>query len=415
MALRDRMRNIVNLFKKKEPLTTPAYTAGSVSMRRPDKRRSNYGNERSILAAVLTRIATDSAQIKMQVVKCNENDQMEEIVEDSGLNDCLNIRANKDQAASAFRQDVVQSLVDEGVIALVPVDWDTEPENKTVHDFDILSLRVARITGWHPDHIRVDIYDDTSGLHKQEIIPKNMAAIVENPFYNVMNEQSSTLRRIVRKLNLLDYVDEQTSSGKLDIIIQLPYVIKSEARKAQAEQRRSDIEEQLAGSKYGIAYTDGTEHITQLNRPAENNLLAQVESLMELFHSQVGITKEIMEGTASEDIMNNYYERTITPIITAITEELTTKFVKYDAIKQYYKVKAFNPPFKFVPTSKLPDLADKLIRNQILTSNEFRGVIGYKPSEQPVADELRNPNLNRADNEIGPVKETKEKEENQNE
>jgi hypothetical protein len=360
----------------------------------------SYINERSIIAAIYNRIALDCAKVKIEVCKVDENGQFLETIKDSGLNNVLTLEANKDQAARQFKHDMVMSMIDEGVVAVCPIDTDDEIYNKEVHDYDILTMRVGKIVQWQPDYVMVELYDDRDGRKKQLRYRKDQVAIIENPFYAIMNEPNSTLKRLTRKLNMLDVVDEQTSSGKLDLIIQLPYVIKSDARRTQAERRRKDIEEQLAGSKYGIAYTDGTEHITQLNRPAENNLMNQIEYLTNLLFSQLGITQAILEGTADEQTMNNYYEATIEPILAAISEEFTRKFISKTARTQGKVVKTFNDPFRFVPTSKLPDLADKLLTNQIMTPNEFRGVIGYKPSDQPNADELRNPHLNKTEEEM---------------
>jgi hypothetical protein len=360
----------------------------------------SYINERSIIAAIYNRIALDCAKVKIEVCKVDENGQFLETIKDSGLNNVLTLEANKDQAARQFKHDMVMSMIDEGVVAVCPIDTEDEIYNKEVHDYDILTMRVGKIVQWQPDYVMVELYDDRDGRKKQIKYRKDQVAIIENPFYAIMNEPNSTLKRLTRKLNMLDVVDEQTSSGKLDLIIQLPYVIKSDARRTQAERRRKDIEEQLAGSKYGIAYTDGTEHITQLNRPAENNLMNQIEYLTNLLFSQLGITQAILEGTADEQTMNNYYEATIEPILAAISEEFTRKFISKTARTQGKVVKTFNDPFRFVPTSKLPDLADKLLTNQIMTPNEFRGVIGYKPSDQPNADELRNPHLNKTEEEM---------------
>lgn len=394
MSFIDKFKNKFNVFNKKQnEESVYQRPSGIVSSNRPDRTKLKYGNERSIVAAIYNRIATDFAQIKMEVVRVNENGQYIETIKSSGLNNCLTVEANIDQTASCFKRDMVMSLLDEGVIAVCPIDTNINPRN--TDSYDILTMRVGRITAWYPEYVNVNIYDDRSGLKKDVCFPKDKIAIVENPFFSIMNESNSTLKRLITKLTMMDIVDEQTSSGKLDIIIQLPYVIKSDARKAQAEQRRTDIEQQLAGSKYGIAYTDGTEHITQLNRPAESNLLNQIEYLTKLLFSQLGITQEILEGTANEEVMNNYYERTIEPIVAAFTEEFTRKFISKTSRTQGKVVKSFNDPFRFVPTSKLPDLADRLIRNEILSPNEMRGVIGYKPSEDPAADELRNPNISQ--------------------
>lgn len=395
MAFIDRFKSLFNIFNKRDP-TDLKYdsSVGISSYRRPDRTRMNYGNERSIIAAIYTRMSTDAAQIKMNVAKTNENGQFTDKVTNK-LDNILSYEANKDQTGRAFRQDVISSMLDEGVVALVPVDCSKNIFREKLYDDDFTTMRVAKITAWFPDHVRVQMYDDRDSNKKEVTVPKCNVGIVENPFYNIMNEPNSTLKRLAKKLVMLDVVDEQTSSGKLDIIIQIPYAVKSEARIAQAEKRRKVIEDQLAGSKYGIAYIDGTEHITQLNRPAENNLLAQVEYLTNLLFSQLGITKEILEGTATEEVMNNYYERTIEPLVSAITEELARKFITKTAKTQGRTVMTFFDPFKFVPTSKLPDLADKLVRNQILTSNEVRGIVGYKPADDPNADKLQNPNINQ--------------------
>jgi len=398
MSLKDRLKNAFNAFSNRDPFEVYQRPTGMVTSYRPDRVRMNYGNERSIIAAVYNRIAVDCSQIKMEVVRVNENGQYTETIKDSGLNNCLNVEANKDQTPRQFKQDLVTSLIDEGTVAVVPVDTDVNP--MYTEGFDILSLRVGKILEWRPDHIKVRLYDDREGIKKDIVVRKDKCAIIENPFYAIMNEPNSTLKRLTQKLNMLDVVDEQTSSGKLDIIIQLPYAIKSEARRAQAERRRKDIERQLAGSKYGIAYSDATEHITQLNRPAENNLMSQIEYLTNLLFSQLGITQSILEGTADEQTMNNYYERTIEPIITVIVDEFTRKFISKTSRTQGKCVKYFNDPFRFVPTSKLPDLADKLLRNRILSSNEMRANIGYKPDSNPDSDKLMNPNLNQPVEEI---------------
>lgn len=398
MSLKDRLKNAFNAFSNRDPFEVYQRPTGMVTSYRPDRVRMNYGNERSIIAAVYNRIAVDCSQIKMEVVRVNENGQYTETIKDSGLNNCLNVEANKDQTPRQFKQDLVTSLIDEGTVAVVPVDTDVNP--MYTEGFDILSLRVGKILEWRPDHIKVRLYDDREGIKKDIVVRKDKCAIIENPFYAIMNEPNSTLKRLTQKLNMLDVVDEQTSSGKLDIIIQLPYAIKSEARRTQAEQRRKDIERQLAGSKYGIAYSDATEHITQLNRPAENNLMNQIEYLTNLLFSQLGITQAILEGTADEQTMNNYYERTIEPIITVIVEEFTRKFISKTSRTQGKCVKYFNDPFRFVPTSKLPDLADKLLRNKILSPNEMRANIGYKPDSNPDSDKLMNPNLNQPVEEI---------------
>ncbi len=324
---------------------------------------------------------------------------------DSGLNNCLSIEANIDQTGRAFIQDAVMSMMDEGCIAIVPVDTDDDPDDTT--GYKILSMRVGRIKDWYPKHIRVELYNENTGRKQDIIVPKDTVAIVENPLYAVINEPNSTMQRLIRKLNLLDAVDEQSSSGKLDLIIQLPYVIKSDARRKQAEQRRKDIEKQLAGSKYGIAYTDGTEKITQLNRSLENNLMKQIEYLTSMLYSQLGITQSILDGTADDKTMLNYYNRTIEPIISAIVDEMKRKFLSKTARSQNKSIKFFRDPFKLVPVADIAEIADKFTRNEIATSNEMRQVIGWKPSCDPKADELRNSNLSHPkDEEIVPVEET---------
>lgn len=393
MSFIDRFKSLFNVFNKRDPTEADfGSSVGMASYRRPDRPRMNYGNERSIIAAIYTRLSTDASQIKMNVVKSNEDGEFIEVVHNN-LNNILSHEANIDQSGRSLIQSIVTNMMDEGVVAVVPIETNRNIFKEKLYDDDFKTMRVGKITAWYPRHVRVQMYDERDSNKKEVTIPKDNVAIIENPFYNIMNEPNSTLQRLSKKLIMLDVVDEQTSSGKLDIIIQLPYTIKSETRLAQAEKRRSVIEEQLAGSKYGIAYIDGTEHITQLNRPAENNLLAQVEYLTTLLYSQLGITKEIMEGTATEEVMNNYYERTIEPIIAAICNEFNRKFITKTARTQGRTIMFFNSPFRFVPTSKLPDLADKFIRNEILTANEFRGLIGFKPSLDPKADELYNPNI----------------------
>ena len=403
MSLLDRLKNAFNAFSSRDPAAysyqRPYY--GMVSSTNPSRKRLNYGNERSIIASIYNRISVDCAQIKMEVVRVDDEDRYIETIKDSGLNNVLTTEANIDQSPTDFRQDIFLSLIDEGTIAVVPVDTDMATDG--TESYEILTMRVGKITEWFPDRVRVNLYNDRNGQKQDLIVRKDKVAIIPNPFYSIMNEPNSTLKRLTRKLNMLDVVDEQTSSGKLDIIIQLPYVIKSEARKAQAERRRKDIEEQLAGSKYGIAYTDGTEHITQLNRPAENNLLSQVDYLTNMLFSQLGMTQAILDGSADEQTMNNYYERTIAPLVNAVTEEFTRKFISKNSRTRGICVKYFNDPFKFVPTSKLPDLADKLTRGEIATSNEMRSILGWKPSSDPNADELRNPNLNKKAEETEPI------------
>lgn len=365
---------------------------------RPDRVRHRYTGEKSIISSIYTRIAIDTAEVVLSHVRVDEEGRFEEMMI-SGLNDCLNVEANTDQAATAFRQDIVMTLFDEGVIAIVPVDTTLNPN--VSGSFDIKSLRVGRIVQWMPEHVRIELYNEAIGRREEVTLSKKFVAIVENPLYSVMNEPSSTLQRLTRKLSLLDVVDEQTSSGKLDMIIQLPYVIKSDSRRKQAEQRRDDIEFQLKGSQYGIAYTDGTEKITQLNRPAENNLLKQVEYLTELLYSQLGITKAVMDGTASEAEMLNYHKRTIKPILIAIVEAMRRTFLTKTARSQRQTILFFRDAFSLVPMSEVAELADKLTRNEIMSSNEFRGVLGFKPKKDPKADELRNSNMPQSELGVG--------------
>ena len=365
---------------------------------RPDRPRLTRGNERSIVTSVYNRIALDVAQIKIQHVRLDENERFLEVL-DSCLNNCLSLEANIDQTGRSFIQDIVMSMFDEGCIAIVPVDTDDDPEDGLPGSFDINTMRTGKILEWYPQHVRVRVYNDQTGQKEDILLSKSAVAIIENPLYAVMNEPNSTMQRLIRKLNLLDVVDEQSSSGKLDLIIQLPYVIKTEARRQQAENRRKDIEKQLSGSKYGIAYTDGTEHITQLNRSVGNNLMSQIEYLTSMLYSQLGITQSILDGTADEKTMLNYYNRTIEPIVSAIVDEIKRKFLTKTARSQHQSVMFFRDPFKLVPVSELAEISDKLTRNEIATSNEMRQIIGWKPSTDPKADELRNKNLNQSDGE----------------
>lgn len=357
---------------------------------RPDRTRLRFTSEKTILSSILTRIAIDVSALKIRHVRLDDKDRFLEVVK-SGLNECLNVEANIDQAGRAFRQDIVMSMFDEGVIAIVPVDTDLNPN--ITGGFDIKTARIGRIVQWSPTHVRVSVYNQQTGRKEEVTLAKNFVAIVENPLYSVMNEPNSTLQRLIRKLNLLDAVDEQSSSGKLDMIIQLPYVIKTELRRQQAEQRRKDIEFQLKGSQYGIAYTDGTEKITQLNRPSENNLLKQVEYLTELLYSQLGITKEVMDGTATEAVMLNYRSRTLQPILDAIVEAMRRTFLTKTARSQGQTIEYFRDPFALIPAEQLAELVDKLTRNEVVTSNEFRQVLGLPPSSDPKADQLRNSNM----------------------
>lgn len=388
MGFTDRLQHAWNAFFNRAP--TENYSSGYSYSYRPDRVRFSRGNERSIVTSVYNRIAMDAAAIDVKHVRLDGNDRFLEII-NSGLNNCLSLEANIDQTGRAFIQDVVMSMLDEGSVAIVPVDTNLDP--KITNSYDILTMRTAKIVEWYPKHVKVQIYNDNTGNKEEIKLPKTMVGIIENPLYAVMNEPNSTMQRLIRKLSLLDSIDEQSSAGKLDLIIQLPYIIKTEARRQQAEQRRKDIEDQLAGSKYGIAYTDGTEHITQLNRPLENNLMAQIEYLTSMLYSQLGITTGVMDGTADEKTMLNYYNRTIEPIMSAIVEEMKRKFLTKTARTQNQSIKFFRDPFKLVPVNDLAELADKFTRNEIMTSNEIRQVVGMKPSDDPKADELRNSNL----------------------
>lgn len=357
---------------------------------RADRPRLSRGNERSIITSVYNRIALDVASLKIQHVRLDESERFISVIQD-GLNSCLTIEANIDQTARAFIQDVVISMFDEGSVAIVPVDTTTDPTISG--SYDIQTMRVGQILDWYPQYVRVRVYNERTGKKEEVVVPKSTVAIVENPLYAVINEPNSTMQRLIRKLNLLDVIDEQSGSGKLDLIIQLPYVVKTEARRQQAENRRKDIESQLSGSKYGIAYTDGTERITQLNRPVNNNLMSQIEYLTSMLYSQLGITQSILDGTADEKTMLNYYNRTIEPIVSAIVDEMKRKFLTKTARSQLQSISFFRDPFKLVPVNDIAEIADKFTRNEIMTSNEIRQVVGMKPSEDPRADELRNKNL----------------------
>lgn len=391
LSVGSRFKNAWNAFRNREP-TKVFQDIGYGYSYRPDRFRLTRGNERSIVTSVYNRIALDVAAIDIQHVQLDAEGQFCDVVQ-SGLNNCLSTEANLDQTGRAFIQDAVMSMMDEGCIAIVPVDTDDDPDDTT--GYQILSMRVGRIRDWYPKHVRVELYNEEKGRKQDIVVPKSTVAIVENPLYAVINEPNSTMQRLIRKLNLLDAVDEQSSSGKLDLIIQLPYVIKTEARRKQAEKRRKDIEQQLAGSKYGIAYTDGTERITQLNRSLENNLMKQIEYLTSMLYSQLGITQSILDGTADDKTMLNYYSRTIEPIIAAIVDEMKRKFLSKTARSQNNSIKFFRDPFKLVPVADLAEISDKFTRNEIATSNEIRQVIGWKPSDDPKADELRNSNLSQ--------------------
>lgn len=396
-SLSERIQHAWNAFLNREPYDPPSYVSSGGYSYNPFRPKLTRGHERSIVSAVYNRIAIDCAAIDIRHVRVDENGHYKADIP-STLQECLTVEANVDQTSRAFIQDAVMSMLDEGSIAIVPVDTDISPfRNNT---FNILSMRVGKILEWYPRHVRIDLYDDRSGQHRQITMPKAAIAVVENPFYTVMNEPNSTLQRLIRKLNILDVIDEQSGSGKLDLIIQLPYAVKTEARRQQAEQRRKDVEVQLTGSKYGIAYIDSSEHVTQLNRSVENNLMSQIEYLTSMLYSQLGITEEVMKGTADEATMLNYYNRTIEPILSAITDEMKRKFLTKTARTQLQSIEFFRDPFRLVPVSQIAEIADKFTRNEIMTSNEIRGVIGMKPSDDPSADQLRNKNLNQSPEEI---------------
>ena len=399
MAFTDRLQHAWNAFLNRDP-TYEFRDHGMISTYKPDRVRFTRGNERSIVTSVYNRIALDVSSIDINHAKLDENGRFKEIIQ-SGLNECLTLNANIDQTGKAFIQDVVMSMMDEGCVAIVPVDTTINPA--VSGSFDVQSLRTGSIIEWRPEFVKVRLYNDRTGQKEDVLLPKKSVAIIENPLYAVINEPNSTMQRLIRKLNLLDVIDEQSGSGKLDLIIQLPYVIKSEARRQQAENRRKDIEMQLAGSKYGIAYTDGTEKITQLNRPAENNLMKQIEYLTSMLYSQLGITQSVLDGTADERTMLNYYNRTIEPIISAIIDEMKRKFLTKTARTQNQSIVYFRNPFKLVPINELAEISDKFTRNEIATSNEIRQIIGWKPSDDPGADELRNKNLNQKVEDVQPA------------
>lgn len=384
----SRLKHAWNAFFNRDP-TSYRDIGGSYSYR-PDRPRFTRGNEKSIVTSVYNRIALDVAAINIQHIRLDDNGRFLESMKTS-LNNCLTLEANLDQTSRAFFQDVVISMFDEGCVAIVPVETSADPDK--TGSYDIYSMRTGKILEWFPKHVRVRVYNELTGKKEDIVLSKDSVAIVENPLYAVINEPNSTMQRLIRKLNLLDFIDEQSSSGKLDLIIQLPYVIKTEARRQQAERRRKDIENQLSGSKYGIAYTDGTERITQLNRPVENNLMKQIEYLTNLLYSQLGLTQTIMDGSADDKTMLNYYNRTIEPIVSAIVDEMKRKFLTKTARSQLQSIWFFRDPFKLVPVADIAEIADKFTRNEIMTSNEIRQIVGMKPSEDPRADELRNKNL----------------------
>ena len=387
----DRIKRAWNAFTSRSP-TVEWKQEGYAYSYRPDRVRLTRGNERSIINSIFTKIAIDVAQIDIKHVQLDENERYKETIR-SGLNECLSVEANVDQSGREFIRDVVVSTCDEGCVAIVPVWTSDDPD--TTGSYDIYSLRVGKIVKWFPNSVRVSLYNEMTGRHQEITLSKRSVAILENPFYQVMNQPNSILQRLIRKMNLLDAIDEQSGSGKLDLIIQLPYTIKNDTKRDQAERRRKEIEMQLTGSKYGIAYTDGTEKITQLNRPVENNLMNQIEYLTATLYGQLGISKEVFEGTADEKQMLNYYNRTIEPFLTAIVESMNRKFLTKTARTQGKAIKFFRDPFKLVPIDNIAEIADKFTRNEIMTSNEIRQVIGMKPSDDPKADQLINSNLNQ--------------------
>lgn len=387
MGLKNRLQHAWNAFANKDPTYSSGYGG---YLYRPDRPRFSRGNERSIVTAVLNKISMDCAAINVEHVRLDDNNRFVEVL-NTGLNKCLTLEANLDQTGRAFIQDVVMSLMDEGCIAIVPVETTLNPNISG--GFDITNMRVGKVLEWYPDRVGIRVYNEKTGQKQDIIMPKNAVSIVENPLYAVMNEPNSTMQRLIRKLNILDAIDEQSGSGKLDLIIQLPYLVRSNQRKQQAEERRKAIEDQLSNSKYGVAYTDGTEHVTQLNRSVENNLMSQIEYLTSMLYSQLGITQSVMDGTADDKTMLNYYNRTIEPILSAIVDEMKRKFLTKTARSQKQSIVFFRDPFRLVPVADLAEIADKMTRNEIMSSNEIRQIVGMKPSEDPKADELRNKNL----------------------
>ena len=415
LSFGSRLKHAWNAFLNRDPTGSSYQNIGAGYSDRPDRPRLSRGNERTIVTSIFNRIALDVAAISIQHCKLDKNGRFLSSI-DSGLNKCLNLEANIDQTGRAFIHDVVLSMFDEGCVAIVPIDTTIDP--KVSNSYDILTMRTAKILDWYPAHVRLHVYNDKTGEKEDVLVPKSTVAIIENPLYSVINEPNSTMKRLIRKLNLLDTIDEQSGSGKLDMIIQLPYVIKSETRRQQAEQRRKDIEAQLTDSKYGIAYIDGTEHVTQLNRSLENNLMHQIEYLTSMLYSQLGITQSVLDGTADEKTMLNYHTRAIEPIISAIVDEMKRKFLSKTARTQLQSISFFKDPFKLVPVNDLAEIADKMTRNEIMTSNEIRQVIGMKPSDDPKADQLVNSNINQSNTNQGPpgkmIKESKEGGESQN-
>jgi len=388
MSLGARLKHAWNVFTANETVGA-RWDIGPSYFYRPDRPIFSRGNERSIITSVYNRIALDVAAISIQHVRLDDEGRFTSVM-NSTLNDCLSLEANLDQTGRAFIQDIVQSMLDEGCVAIVPVDTDIDPDEGS---YKIETMRTGKILEWYPQHVKVRVYNERTGKKEDVLVPKRTVAIVENPFYAVMNEPNSTMQRLIRKLNILDAIDEQSGSGKLNLIIQLPYVIKTEARRQQAEKRRKDIEEQLSGSKYGVAYTDGTEHVVQLNRPVDNNLMSQIEYLTSMLYSQLGLTQSIMDGSADDKTMLNYLTRTVEPILSAIVDEMKRKFLTKTARSQKQSILFFRDPFKLVPVGEIAEIADKMTRNEVMTSNEIRQKIGMTPSKDPNADKLKNSNL----------------------
>ena len=395
MKIGDRLAHAWNAFMNRDPTASNIYS-GSSYFNRPDRTRLRTGTEKSIINAIYNRLSLDTASMDIRHVRLDDNGRYIETI-DSYFNECLTLSANTDQTSRMFMQDVAMSLLDEGSVAIVPVDTTFNPN--ITSSYDILSLRTGKILEWFPQHVKIRVYDENKGVKKDVIIPKKNVALIENPYYSIMNAHNSTLQRLIRKLNILDAIDEQSGSGKLDMIIKLPYAIKGTTRQRQAEERRKKIEDQLTDSKYGIAYIDGTESITQLNRPVENNLMKQIEYLTNLLFSQLGLTQAILDGTADEKIMLNYYNRTIEPILSAITDEMKRKFLTKTARTQGQTIQFFRDPFKLVPVTEIAEIADTLTRNEIASSNEIRQIMGWKPSSDPKADELRNSNISAPNDE----------------
>ena len=395
-AFSDRIKHAWNAFLSRDPTEYKPTDLGMISSYRPDRPRLTHGNKESIVNAIYNRISIDVCSIDIRHVRVDDDDRYTETIK-SSLNECLTKEANIDQTGKQLIQDIVLSMFDEGCVAVVPTDTSVNP--RITNSYDILTLRTGKIIEWHPKHVRVRVYNERTGTKDELLLPKERVAIIENPFYSVMNEPNSTLQRLIRAINRMDLVNEQNSSGKLDLIIQLPYVIRNDARKEQADKRRKEIESQLVGSKYGIAYTDGTEHITQLNRSVENNLWTQVKDLTDMLYAQLGLTPEVFNGTADDAVMTSYFSRTISPILCAITEEMERKFLTQTARTQGQAIRFFRDPFGLVPVEKIAEIADKFTRNEIASSNEMRTAIGWKPVLDPRADELRNKNINQSSEE----------------